>query len=419
MISKDNLIYHLAVFILMITSAGCSAADDIIPYFRLALESGEYLGITDSNDIQLWEEPSDQYFQKFLIVSLDDSGHYAIISRENGLCFSAIPNKSDRLEIIQRKYEDDDDGQKWRLKPVGDINDSRYFIISKLSGENEVKCISLTDGNEVGIDTLDYSLPDVERQAWFITEVDGEHILLPSLKGSNESYTSYGNITWDLPELKGHRDYLPPSTEPRLVSEIYVPFIYVNDSYLSSPKSKIEENPYYILKLEQFWKKTNVEMNPGTSDRKITFWYKTGISKSQLSEMNRTLGTSITKEVQKSQEFSTGYQEPTVKAEYEGFGVERSGGFSIGYKRNNSQIYRQSRDLQEISKNVTSKDISEERTFTEERSYLKGDNVVEALYTLVDRYTLLRMDESVVDSWDMQTRDYYYITHTETLNMTR
>jgi len=31
----------------------------------------------------------------------------------------------------------------------------------------------------------------------------------------------------------------------------------------------------------------------------------------------------------------------------------------------------------------------------------------------------LRMDESIVDSWDIQTRDYYYITHTETLNMTR
>ncbi len=418
MISKDNLIYHLIVYILMITSAGCSAADDIIPYYRLASESGDYLGISmSSNDIQLYGEPSDQYFQKFLIVSLDDSGHYAIISRESGLCFSVI-DRSGRLQIIQRKYTDDDDSQKWRLKPIGGINDSIYFIIPKLSGD-EVMCISLTDGNEVGIDSLDYSQPDEQHQAWNITEVDGEQILLPPLKGTNESYTSYGNITRDLPELKGHRDYLPPSTEPRLVSEIYVPFIYVNDSYLSSPKSKINESPYYILKLEQFWKKTNVDMNPGTSDRKVTFWYKTGISESQLSEMTRTLGKSISKEVQKSQEFSVSYQEPTVKAEFEGFGVERSGGFSGGYKRANSRIYRQSQDLQETSKNVTSKDISEERTFTEERSYLKGDNVIEALYTLVDRYTLLRMDESIVDSWDIQTRDYYYITHTETLNMTR
>ncbi len=54
MISKEKLICHLAVFILMITSAGCSAADDIIPYYRLASESGEYLGISmSSNGIQL------------------------------------------------------------------------------------------------------------------------------------------------------------------------------------------------------------------------------------------------------------------------------------------------------------------------------------------------------------------------------
>lgn len=416
MISKLKFIDYLSVYILMMTSVGCSAADDIIPYYRLALESGDYLETSTSSDsVQLSRGLSDQYFQKFLIVPLDDSEHCAIISRESGLCFSV--NRSGRLE--QRKYTDDDDSQKWRLKPIGGINDSRYFIISKLSGENEVRCISLINGNEVGIDSLDYSQSDLQHQAWKITKVDGENILLPSLKGSNESYTSYGNITVDLPELKGHRDYLPPSTEPRLVSEIYVPFIYVNDSCLSSPKSKIEDNPYYILKLEQFWKKTNVEMNPGTSDRKVTFWYKTGISESQLSEMTRTLGKSISKEVQKSQEFSLSYQEPTVKAELKGVEVEKSGGYFGEYKRTNSQIYKQSQDLQETSKNVTSKDISEERTFTEERSYLKGDNVIEALYTLVDRYTLLRMDESIVDSWDIQTRDYYYITHTETLNMTR
>jgi hypothetical protein len=419
MISKKKLICHLAVFILMITSAGCSAADDIIPYYRLASVSGDYLEISTSGGvIQRSEKQSDQDFQKFLIVSLDDSGHHAIISRENGLCFSAI-NEADSLEIIQKRYTDDDDGQKWRLKPYGDVNDSKYFVISKLSEENEVMCISLTDRNEVGIEPLDYSQPDVERQAWSITEVDGEHIHLPSLRRSDESYISYGNITGDLPELKGHRDYLPPSTEPRLVSEIYVPFIYVNDNYLSSPKSKIEESPYYILKQEQFWERTNVEMNPGTSDKKVTFERKTGIIESQLSEMTRTLGMSISKEVQKSKEFSLNYQDPTVKAEFKGFGVEKSGGKSGGYKSTNSRIYRRSQDLQETSKNVTSKNISEERTFTEERSYLKGDNVVEALYTLVDRYTLLRMDESIVDSWDIQTGDYYYVTHTETLNMTR
>lgn len=178
----------------------------------------------------------------------------------------------------------------------------------------------------------------------------------------------------DVPRLTAF-GHLPPEHSPySLIGEAVIPAVYVGDPQYSDRIAQVENNPYYLLRREQFW-----DRSPGRG------FYR-----------EHDGSTSITERVT----IKIGVSETTATSIHKTLGIEvsASGGFNFRGAAINMGT-KISAELK-VSQSSESKRM-EERTHEEKVEFPQGRRFVQSLWTMVDRYTLKRMDHSVLSVWEI------------------
>jgi len=411
------------LFILFGTSLSqCIDVDDnIVPgqYYKLISKySDKCLDVSDPSktnsgiNIHQWEYLGLDN-QKFLLIPVDDGEYYAIIAKYSGRCIDVLdPSRTDNgIDIHQWEYLGLDN-QKWRLEPD---SDGYFTIISKHSQ----KCIDVSDPSipDNGTNIHQWEYLGLDNQKWDIEPVD-DKITLPPL---HKPYAHYGEIREDIPELNSYGGNLKKTTPLRLISEVYIPFIYITDTSYPDPKDKIKKSPFYVLKLEQFWELENDKTVPGTSEHDVEFTYKKGSSTKDFDSMETTLGNSLAIELQNGATFSEKYEPKNVElsggASGASFGIKTSGGQSTSHELTNSHVYKQADESREVVTRGTEKTMNFEEEVRDKKHYTKGEKIREAQYVLVDKFTLLRMDGTEVKSWEIKTDTSDIVSYVENLKI--
>jgi hypothetical protein len=171
--------------------------------------------------------------------------------------------------------------------------------------------------------------------------------------------------------------FAPPSTDiqPKLVGETLLPFIYVSEEGLDA-ELQSKENPYYILSRDLNWKLLNFYTHSGEQDKAYTIKKVTGVEKSTEKSIKQTLGWEIS---------ATG-----------GFAGDLfSGGMSAKLSGELETTFRQKET------------VSEEVEVVETVELPRGKKVTLAYWQMVDRYTLKRLDGSLVREWPVNF-DFFY-----------
>ena len=171
--------------------------------------------------------------------------------------------------------------------------------------------------------------------------------------------------------------FAPPSTDiqPKLVGDTLLPFIYVSDPIFDA-ESQSKVNPYYILRRDLNWEILKWITHSGEHDKAYSITKVTGVEKATEKSIKQTLGWEIS---------ATG-----------GFAGDLfSGSMSAKFSGELETTFREKET------------VSEEVTVEERVELPRGKKVTLAYWQMVDRYTLKRLDGSIVDKWPVKL-DFFY-----------
>jgi hypothetical protein len=192
----------------------------------------------------------------------------------------------------------------------------------------------------------------------------------------------------DVPRLEGFKS--PPDESPHyLIGEMIYPAFFVEDPDYRSKARQIMENPYYILRREQYWNLIGYREYEGEISGSTEITTEVGVKKTTSRSMEETTGMRITAE------FDIGC-DPAVEAE----------GISIsGWNKQNTSC------AAELSSSLKVTHVS-----SEEESYHKEVKITVdfpkrrcaiASWLLCDQYTLLKQDpeskkRTLIGEWQVQ-----------------
>ena len=170
-------------------------------------------------------------------------------------------------------------------------------------------------------------------------------------------------------------DDVPPSaTQPVLVGETLIPFLFVNDGL---QHVQVKQSPYYIFRREQYWRREHYYKHNGGS----------AVTKTITLERGLTQNDAVTIE--------------TITS------IQISANAGFNYKGITATIAGQVSKSLKVS-STSSTTVMTKRTETISRTYPAGSEFAEAQWVLVDRYTILRTDKSQVIEWEVLLNDNVY-----------
>jgi hypothetical protein len=182
-----------------------------------------------------------------------------------------------------------------------------------------------------------------------------------------------------IPEIPRLRDFghYPPERSPfYLIGETVLPATLVHDPSLSDIVLRVKRSPYYILRREQFWDRTQCSggdpclyEHDGHTRKQYETEITYGYSKSQSRKMDETT---------------------SLKISVEGkvvFGPKISGSISSAIQHD--------LQIQESTASEYKESIREKATLD-----VPAEHFMVCNWVLVNRYTLLNMQREEVDSWN-------------------
>ena len=201
---------------------------------------------------------------------------------------------------------------------------------------------------------------------------DGKRIQLPDIRTtSNKPFHAVGMP----PEIMSLKDLPVEKTEAVFLGEAPINHQNVNDPALGANQAKL--SPYYILRREQYWERGDIKRRSGLDQQTIELSATVGVSEETEKRMSDTLHMSMT---------ANG-------------GLEFKGA-NIGVEASIS------RELQlETTRRVSA---SKEETHTENVEFPSTDAkpYIVALWVLVDRFSLRRMDNEEIDSYTIRYKNH-------------
>lgn|GEM_PF-4634818 len=374
---RGKIIISAAVMVLF--SLSCIAVEDRFfgNYYAISSEIDPYVMDVDSNsvgndpskscNIHAWEW-LDQDNQKFLLIPTNDvtkqgalAASYYIISKFNGLPVDAQTATNEETNGINVYVCDNvhlGKNQQWKIQAAG----SFYKILANYGSKAKAINILPQDGtyaNGANINLWDWL--NVNNQRWSLEAVEG----IP-IRELNEPKAKKNMILSDLPKLNSTDEEIADETEPRLISEKYIPFLYVKDPDFSR-QEQAATNPYYILRYEQFWRRCpDFYQFDGHTEVEDTLSFTQGVSQESMTSLEEITDKKLTAEI------AGGYKDI--------INVKVSG--EIGQTNKNSATSTTATKLESVqSRKITRK---------------AGWSKLAYLYQMIDRYTILRMDDSQV-----------------------
>jgi hypothetical protein len=137
--------------------------------------------------------------------------------------------------------------QQWKIEKLEGADEGYYAIYAPHPYNKKVIEVYEPpgDSNQNYLRIGDWI--NTDKQKWMIEPVE----VAPTLPLAQPEI-GRGEINRDLPKLTGWDEDIPYETTPRIVSEKYLPCIYVNDPYSDQDKAKIY--PWYRLRFSQMWR---------------------------------------------------------------------------------------------------------------------------------------------------------------------
>jgi hypothetical protein len=321
-------------------------------------------GVSESNDANIvqWDYVS-QDNQHFLFMPLD-GGYFCIVARHSGKAFAVYGISQDNdAGIVQYEFT-----EKWnhqfRLKDAGS---GFWGIIARHSD----KGLAVYEGsldNDALIVQWDYVIQDNHQ----FRLIERGNIPLPAIRSST---TLPFNIDFPATAKIQDLDDVPlAQTTPVLVGETLLPFLFVKDG---TPKVQVKNSPYYAFRREQYWKRDYYYKHNGASTVTQTVSVERGLTQNDATTIETVTSLQI-----------------SPKAEFAFKGI------TLG-------ISSQISDSLKVTKTSSTTLISR-RVETISRNYAAGPQFAEAIWVLVDRYTILRPDSSKVIEWEIALNDHLY-----------
>lgn len=177
----------------------------------------------------------------------------------------------------------------------------------------------------------------------------------------------------DIPRIGGFGDAPPANTDAKLIGETLIPAVCVQDPGYSDRVQQVSQNPYYILRREQYWDRSGDRGDYYEHDgyreetRKVTV--KFGFSQTNFKSVEDTLGVKV-----------------SVVGNFTYHGATASISTEI------------SKELKVRTSQETK--VSYERIDSSELS-IPAKRFVYAKWSIVDRYTLLNMKRDLVRQWEI------------------
>jgi hypothetical protein len=325
--------------------------------------------------------------QRFLLIPTSDvikdnaiAPSYYIISKYNSeaLTMSMVksPEKDPIKKLINSLTKNQEDNrliiryypfkatldQQWMIKKLEGYDEGFYEIFNCLYD----KVIALSNQNL--FTPSDYWM-NLNSQKWRIVPI--ESAILPAL--AQPEIRSKGEIVKNLPNLTGYYEDIPYETTPRILSEKYVPCIYVNDPNENQDKAKT--NPWYRLRFSQFWRKDDnnppIELDD-TRTREIKVKHVIGSQIKKIEKFEEIVNKKISAEIRASIEVYRG-----------------SAGGSWEKLNGKSQILEDG--------------FYAEDTYEDKVIFHSNKRKIIYLYQMIDQYTVLDRNGNLVCELDVQT----------------
>jgi len=178
----------------------------------------------------------------------------------------------------------------------------------------------------------------------------------------------------DIPRIGGFGDLPPGRTNAKLIAETLVPAVFVQgDSAYSDRVQQVGQNPYYILRREQYWDRSGDRGDYYEHDGYREFikgaTVKFGFSQTNANSIENTLGVKVSA----SGEFTYGGATASLSTEI-------------------------SKELKVKTSQETT--VTSERTETFQVTFPK-ERFVYAVWSMVDHFKLLNMQRKLVREWEI------------------
>ncbi|MFI8712227.1 RICIN domain-containing protein [Brevibacillus brevis] len=326
-------------------------------YYTLkSKNSGLYLdnqGVSNDGTIVTTYHYTGIDHQLWMIVPIND-GNSILCSKNSGLILDNQGVSKDGTKVTTYHYTGIDH-QFWYISPVGG-EDGYYTLRSMNSGLYLDNQGVSKDGTPV---TTYHRTDNNDHQLWAIEESDSK-VKIPSMPTATFP-----------PAPKFIDDHtLEPTPSPVITNTALVPYFVVDDSFESSAKDKITNNPYYLFTKTESWKQ-QAQLNNISSGDERTYQVSSGISSTDQSSMTKTTSMSIGEDL----------------------------GFSFGPLSESISVSF-SEELQ-VSESHSSTQSTEE-TYTLTHVNSKKYTESWALFYVQEDYKLLRSDGSLVaDPWSL------------------
>lgn len=186
----------------------------------------------------------------------------------------------------------------------------------------------------------------------------------------------------DFPEellLKSFDETPPAQSTPIPVSKVIIPCYAIPDG---NRNWQVKKCPYYILERQQYWQRQYLYTHSGApTDRKVVT--DIGLKHTNHSELALTTNIVIKRDFGQD-----------ISFKLDKFPLSSKLSTNISETISNKKVWKRTQTTQSY-RNVTS---TITRKFTKKLRY--------ALWMLVDLYTLKRIDNSIVKSWEIVRKDY-------------
>jgi hypothetical protein len=294
--------------------------------------------------------------------------------------------------------------QKWLIIPV---SDTKCKIMTKQNGE--YMSVGL-DGNilrwkETGTSTQEFAFVNENQGQWNIQESTRNEYVSVNPMGNVVRWSRSGGkdqifrliavdekakptvragsySPGEIPEAPRLTSYsMPPERSTAyLIGEMALPSVFVNDPSYPDKIRQAEVTPYYILTREQYWERSGGRgyyfVHDGSGEKTEETSIRYGLTTVEVTNVEWTLGLKI-----------------THKSDFS-FGIDISGG---KLSRSSSLSAEFSSTLKVATTNTTTQVQEEINKVTIKLP--AGRRLARVGWTLVDRYTLKRMNGTEANRW--------------------
>ncbi len=182
----------------------------------------------------------------------------------------------------------------------------------------------------------------------------------------------------DIPRLDSEGKDPPESSETYFIAETILPATVVNDGDFSEILAQVQQSPYYILRREQFWDRTG--------DRGFLREHA-GKTKEEYKKVIRYL---VTNTAGRSSESTLGIE----------FGVK--GGYARSSTLGTISVELSTKITNQLkTKEYEEQQIEKETTYEFKRTLKVGPPFKIVGWSLVDRYSIMRIDRKLVAQWEV------------------